>query len=620
MRLSTAFSVLAVFGLAAGGAYVSARAAALWVETSTADEVANRLKVDGFDWATVETDGLQVVLNGEAASEADRFRALSSVGSVVDAARIFDNFTIAEVDGLKAPEFSIEVLRNDSGISLIGLVPADMDKDAFLEQIASRAPGIAISDFLETADYPVPDRWDDAVNFGTTALGQLERTKITIQNDGVFVKASTDSEADKRRLESNLARRAPDGLTTELRLTAPRPVITPFILRFQIADGQAKLDACSADSPETADRILAAAAAAGLEGQSSCRQGLGVPSPDWADAATASISALAGLGGGKVTLSDTDVGLVGVPGSDQAAFDAAAAGLDAALPPAFSLSAVLPELILEGDAKPTEFTATLSPEGSVQMRGAIDTEKSRDIMNTFAKAKFTGTDIRDAVEINDKLPDGWTIRVLSGLEALGELESGAVEVTPAAIAITGRSGNPNIGATVSQALVGRLGEGANFDLNVDYDPLLDPVSNRLDPKECVREIVALTNQRKITFEPGSTVLDGASRATVDLIAKAMGRCPEAEIEISGHTDSQGSEDMNLSLSKDRADAVLQALQLRRVEVKTLVAQGYGETQPIATNDTAAGREDNRRIEFRLITATPEPLDDGAEEDTENEQN
>ncbi len=620
MRLSTAFTMLAVFGLAAGGAFVSARAAALWVETSTEADVANRLSVDGFDWANVQADGLRVTLDGEAPSEAERFKALSSVGSVVDASRIFDNFEIMEADALAAPDFSIEVLRNDAGISLIGLIPAATDKDALLDQIASRAPGVPIADFLETADYPVPDQWPDAVNFGVSALGQLDRTKITIQGDSVFVKASTDSEADKRRFESALARRAPEGLKTELRLTAPRPVITPFIMRFQIADGTASLDACSADSPETAAKILSAAADAGLEGKADCRQGLGVPSPEWGDAAMASIAAVADLGGGKITLSDTDVGLVGIAGSDQAAFDAAVTNLNAALPEVFSLSATLPELRAEGEAKPLEFTATRSPEGQLQLRGAIDDESSRSILTTFAKAKFTGSDLRDSVEVNSDLPSGWTIRVLSGLEALGAMESGFVEVTPANITVTGRSGDPNVGATVSQGLVARLGNDADFDLKVDYDPNLDPIANRLDPKECVREITALTDKKKITFEPGSTVLDGASRATVDQIALTMARCPEASIEISGHTDSQGGEEMNQSLSKDRADAVLQALTLKRVKIKKLVSQGYGEAQPIATNDTAAGREENRRIEFRLITATPEPLDDGTEEETQNEQN
>jgi OOP family OmpA-OmpF porin len=72
------------------------------------------------------------------------------------------------------------------------------------------------------------------------------------------------------------------------------------------------------------------------------------------------------------------------------------------------------------------------------------------------------------------------------------------------------------------------------------------------------------------------------------------------LEIGGHTDSQGREQMNLNLSQARANAVLFELQRRRILTKNIVAKGYGETRPIASNDTEQGREQNRRIEFKQI--------------------
>ena len=79
------------------------------------------------------------------------------------------------------------------------------------------------------------------------------------------------------------------------------------------------------------------------------------------------------------------------------------------------------------------------------------------------------------------------------------------------------------------------------------------------------------------------------------------------MEVAGHTDSQGRETMNQSLSQARADAVLNAILARRVLVSNLTAKGYGEANPIADNDTAEGREANRRIEFTLLT--PETSED-----------
>jgi len=77
------------------------------------------------------------------------------------------------------------------------------------------------------------------------------------------------------------------------------------------------------------------------------------------------------------------------------------------------------------------------------------------------------------------------------------------------------------------------------------------------------------------------------------------------MEIAGHTDSQGRETMNEALSKSRALAVLNALRDRRVATSSFTAEGYGETKPIASNDTEEGREANRRIEITLVR--PEPI-------------
>jgi OOP family OmpA-OmpF porin len=86
---------------------------------------------------------------------------------------------------------------------------------------------------------------------------------------------------------------------------------------------------------------------------------------------------------------------------------------------------------------------------------------------------------------------------------------------------------------------------------------------------------------------------------LDRIAEILPDCLHVPMEIGGHTDSQGREEMNLGLSQSRADAVLNGLLARGVLVSNLTARGYGETRPIADNDTEEGRERNRRIEFRL---------------------
>jgi OOP family OmpA-OmpF porin len=87
---------------------------------------------------------------------------------------------------------------------------------------------------------------------------------------------------------------------------------------------------------------------------------------------------------------------------------------------------------------------------------------------------------------------------------------------------------------------------------------------------------------------------------IEAIAGTLRGCPETAFEIAGHTDSQGSESGNLRLSQDRAEAVLAALRALGLPLAGSVAQGYGEAEPVAGNDTAEGRAQNRRIAFAPI--------------------
>ena len=603
MRIIPVILSALAFAAAGVGAYFAAGLTVSWIENSSATAVEKRLALEGFDWASVQTDGLKVVLEGEAASEALRFKALAAAGQIVEAARVIDNFTITDSRPPVAPKFSVEILRNGKSISLIGLVPTKADNANFKDRVARIAGDLPVADFLETADYPVPHAWSSVISYGLLALERLEHSKISIGETQVTIEAIGESEAQKSKLLEELNRRTPADITSKIGISAPRPVITPFTLRFRITADGASFDACSADSPEAAVQILAAAKAAGLAEEATCRQGLGVPSPLWSKAATQAIAALAKLGGGSVTLSDADVTLTAPAGTDPTLFDTITSRLDGDLPEVFALNPILlvaPETP-EDDAAIPEMVATLSPEGQVQIRGPVISPRAQRTLQTFAYAVFGSEDVYLSTKLQDNLPEGWMVRSLASLAGLSKLNSGIATVSPNAIDITGLTGRRSAKTDIAQILIDRLGDGAEFELEVTYLEELDPLARMLNGAECVAEITDLASQNKIKFEPGSATLDGDSRDTVQAIAEVFERCLEAPIEIGGHTDSQGREEMNLNLSKGRAEAVLTALRGARVKLKSLTAEGYGETQPIADNGTEEGREANRRIEFRLVT-------------------
>ena len=289
-----------------------------------------------------------------------------------------------------------------------------------------------------------------------------------------------------------------------------------------------------------------------------------------------------------------------------ALFDDVAGALDGALPEVFALDATLPPLPDESGPLAPEFIATLSPEGQVLLRGRVSSARTRDTATSLAQARFAGGAVHVTARVAEGLPAGWSMRVLLGIEALAHLDSGAVTVTPDTVDVRGKSGSKEAGTAIAQLLADRLGGSARYDLDVSYVEQLDPVAALPTPEECEARIAAVQDERKIGFEPGSARIDGTGAVILDEIAAILKECGEIRMEVAGHTDSQGREEMNARLSLERARAVLDELRLRRVLTSGLEAEGYGESRPIADNDTAQGRETNRRIEFRLIRPEPAP--------------
>ena len=620
-RLGALLAIIAML-VGAGLSYLGAIVSVNVIEDSSELGVRQALDSELLDWAEVEADGLRVILTGTAPNEALRFKAMSTAGTVVDSARVVDQLEIAVTAPLKAPRFSIEILRNDSGVSLIGLVPKDTERTVLAARFSVATNGAPIADLLESANFNGPAGWDKAVDFAVKATSMLERSKISVAVDAIDVTAVADSEEEKDAAERELLNLLPAGILVDLNVSAPRPVITPFTLRFLIDGDGARFDACAADDQDAVNLIMRAARDAGLPKSTDCVLGLGVPSPSWGDAASRAIRALGALGKGEVTLSDVDITLIASASTSQTDFDRVVGELENNLPDVFSLHAVLPTVIEAQDMGPPEFTATLSPEGQLQMRGRLPDELSRDAVRSFARAQFISGATHMAARIDPNLPTGWAVRAMTALEALAQLNNGAISVEPDAVTITGRTGNKTARSEITRILSDGLGKGQRFDIDVTYDALLDPATFIPTPEECLADIQSAAAANKITFEPSSAQISAVAQSTIDAIGEILKKCGEIRIEVQGHTDSQGRESMNLTLSQSRAEAVIEELMNRRILVSNITAKGYGETTPIADNDTEEGREANRRIEFRLIqpdaTVSETDTDAQSEEGDSNE--
>ena len=147
-------------------------------------------------------------------------------------------------------------------------------------------------------------------------------------------------------------------------------------------------------------------------------------------------------------------------------------------------------------------------------------------------------------------------------------------------------------------------------INIKTDITLPGVSNIADNKEInnptsnINEVQLLINNilsaNKINFERRSTAITAESKTVVEEIAKILNDNPTLKVEISGHTDSRGSDSLNKKISQDRASSVRDILISLGINKDRVTAIGYGEEKPLVKDDENGLSEINRRVEFNIL--------------------
>ena len=166
-------------------------------------------------------------------------------------------------------------------------------------------------------------------------------------------------------------------------------------------------------------------------------------------------------------------------------------------------------------------------------------------------------------------------------------------------AVIGKAtGNTARGAIIG-AVVGGVG-GAIIGRNMDKQA--EEMRKVLGDSAVRREGegIVINFSDKVLFATNESTLNESARASLDKLAKILVDYPDTEINIIGHTDSQGADDYNQMLSQRRAEAVSDYLVTKNVTAGRLVKMGKGENDPLADNSTEEGRAQNRRVEFVIV--------------------
>ncbi|MEE8464403.1 MAG: OmpA family protein, partial [Gammaproteobacteria bacterium] len=149
-------------------------------------------------------------------------------------------------------------------------------------------------------------------------------------------------------------------------------------------------------------------------------------------------------------------------------------------------------------------------------------------------------------------------------------------------------------------------DGRGCPLDSDGDGVADymdncpgtPASTRVDNRGC--ELQEEIHLRGVNFETNSAELTADSSARLDDATATLLRNSDLRVEVAGYTDSSGSAVYNQDLSRRRAESVMNYLVSHGVDAGMLGARGYGESNPIASNATVAGRAENRRVTLRIL--------------------
>ncbi|MBI3701685.1 MAG: OmpA family protein [Afipia sp.] len=412
----------------------------------------------------------------------------------------------------------------------------------------------------------------------------LDKTQIAASGRDVRLSAEAFSEEGRRSAVSQIE--ALSGVRLVNDDTQLIPAAKPFIWLAERDVVRVTLYG-NAPLPAIKARLLESARAMAGSTEVVDRSGMarGAP-PKFDAAATLLLDQVGKLKEGKVWLSDTTVNLNGM---------ARELGYREAILAALKN---LPEGYTIGEnairAPPYVFNANKDPvANTVTLGGYVPDNNVHAAIVAAVGRKFFNEKVVDNLKASAGAPQGFQQAAIQALGALSRVSTGSLSLSDKDVKVSGDALFDVAAQQIRDGLGGELPQGWKFTPDIS----VRPSASAVDATVCQQLFSELLGKARIRFESGKAAIDQDSRGLLDrLIATAL-RCPSANIEVAGHTDSDGDSAANMSLSEKRAQAVADYLVQAGLPNTRLKAVGYGSTKPIASNDSDEDKAKNRRIDF-----------------------
>ncbi len=429
-------------------------------------------------------------------------------------------------------------------VQLSGYVPSERARDDIFAAAKKAFPRAAVVDRLQIAAGE-PKDWLQSVLTGVAKLGRLEEGSVEVRDAQLTIAGLAADAAIADDIRHALKADMPASFKTAeaLRIKEiPLKTIDPFTTAIAATGGVVTLSGY-VPTPAAKAAVLEAAKArlAGQRIEDKLEIANGAPD-GWQACAQAGLVGLGRLGTGRMQMSGRSLAVTGATESEAIAQGVPVEVLNAA-----------------GQACDTEVKIAFTGISAAELKRRADAAAAQAAADEAARRAAAEAAAAKAAA------DAAAARVAAAAPPV--VTPPAPPVTPAA---------PPAPAAADPAQ-----------------------KSRQEASNCQTMLTQVKNEGVINFKRASAELDSQSNATLDKLVGVMGTCKSAHIEVQGHTDAEGTPERNANLSNRRAQSVLDYLTSAGIDQGRLTAVGYGESRPIAANDTRENRAKNRRIEFEV---------------------
>jgi OOP family OmpA-OmpF porin len=341
----------------------------------------------------------------------------------------------------------------------------------------------------------------------------------------------------------------------------------------------------------------------------------------WREAAVAAADRAARLLEGTVALTEDSLTVTGsVADLETAEIVQSALGGESA--PALSVDVVL--------LAPRLYQLSVTREQDrLVLAGEAPDSFARDALVALAQRQgVPRVDAEGLVIVPGVATEEWHRLAGALIRHVGAMQQAVAQLEPGKLTLDGIVADPQMAELTRNALASIFGQQEGMRLAIEIrtpeatPPVEEPPADTrallawadsapvpaiaddqlISTSDCQRALNALIADSRIRFVGDSADLDPAGQSVLEAVALTIRRCPDAQVEVSGHTEASDDPAASEAISAARAEAVVDYLVRRGVDESRLIAAGYGDLVPIADNATAEGRERNRRIEFLVVPA------------------